>query len=407
MKKFLLLIALVVSLGYAGTGPVHKTLRAYAMGNAFVAVAEDKDAVYYNPAGLNLINRLGNYEDYPEYGYYPSNFIDARINVGLDVPLSQAWQAYKVGTKVQKVIASANGSSGSSGILDSLGAHPELSDQLNKFDQLPIPISTKIDFEGALPHIGGSVWVDGGISPYIETGIITPSAGIDTAYLDAVAQGGIGFGIGDQWSFGIGGKASKREYIQNLSVSLLDWQDAKDSLVAKRNQVTDNATKFSTIGFAAEFGALYQWQRDVRFGASLRNWYIKPMGDEKITPNLTMGVAYSPRHLQRNTGFYRKVNFAMDFEDALNNDHGYKPLSHLDFGMEIDQVLLAVPNWPSLRFLKTRAGVGFKGGYPTGGLAIEILRLVEVEACTWAEETGYYTGSTETRYWVMQVSVGI
>ena len=412
MRKLSFWILLFATLAIADMGPVHKTLRAYAMGNAFVAVVDDQDAVYYNPAGLNLINRLGNYESYPEYGYYPRNFIDARINFGLDVPLTQAWDAYKLGTQIQSLYSNAVHASNAKGsstnaLIDSLGAHPELSDKLNSFDQVPINIASKLDFEAACPHFGGAIWVDGGVSPYIETGIITPSAGIDTAYIDAVAQAAFAFGIGDQWSIGIGGQASKREYMPNLSVSLMDWKSAQDSLTTRTNQITKDATKFSTIGFAADLGVLYQWQRDVRFGASLRNWYLKPMGDEKITPNLTVGVDYSPRRLQRNTGFYRKVNLAMDFEDMLNNDRGYKPLSHLDFGMEIDQVVLGIPNWPSLRLLKLHGGVGFKGGYPTAGLGIEVLRIFEIDATTWADETGYYTGAQENRYWVMQLSIGI
>ena len=413
LNPFLALLLLASAL-FAGSGPMHKTLRAYGMGNAFVAVGEDKDAIYYNPAGLNLINRLGNYEKYPELGYYPNNFIDMRLNIGLDVPFSEGYKAYQLGSRVQTMYQGAqnsqNGASASPGaspLIDSLASHPELADQLNQFDLLPINISTKFDAEMALPHWGGAIWVDGGVAPYIEGGIITPAAGLDTVYIDAVAQTAIGIGLGDRWSVGVGYKMAKREYIKSMKVSLLDWKNSKDTLTSESDRVRQDFTRISTIGHALDFGLLYQWQRDIRFGASLRNWYFSKLGNENITPNLTAGVAYSPRKLQRNTGFYRKVNLAMDFEDMLNTDKGYKPLSHLDMGVEVEQVLLAVPDWPSIRFLKGRGSVGFKGGYPTAGFALEALRFFEIELCTWAEEGGYYTGEVENRYWVVQVSIGI
>ncbi|HPW94316.1 MAG TPA: hypothetical protein PLT31_03920, partial [Fibrobacteraceae bacterium] len=127
----------------------------------------------------------------------------------------------------------------------------------------------------------------------------------------------------------------------------------------------------------------------------------------KIDPNLSFGFSYSPRPLSSNTAFARKVNFAVDFEDALNNDRNYKPLSHLNLGMEVEQTLLA---WPGLnneiRALKVRLAGGFKGGYPSGGVSLEVLRLVEVELATWAEEKGYYTGQAPYRIYMGQVRVG-
>jgi len=403
------ILLLLASTLYAAQGPVHKSLRAYAMGNAFVAVAEDKDAVYYNPAGLNLINRLGNYEKYPELGYYPNNFIDARISTGVNLPVSQGYQAYKLGMDAAHVYKNAtrDPNAGQSVILDTVGNHPELSDKLMAFDQRTFPVGVKQDFEFAVPHFGGSIWLDATVSPYLETGIITPGVGIDTAYVDAVAQAAIGFGIGERWSVGIGYKGVKREYMPRMKTSLLEFQSAIDTIKSESDLIKSDVSKVSTVGHAIELGGMYQWKREVRLGASLRNLFIVPMGEESITPNLTTGIVYSPRRLQRNTGFYRKVNFAADYEDIFNNDRNYKFFSHLNIGMECDQVLLGIPNYPSIRFLKARGGVGFKGGYPTAGFALEVMRFVEVEATTWAEELGYYTGAVENRYWVVQASIGI
>ena len=69
MKKilFFLILALVVA-SFAAKAPTHHSLRAEAMGNAHVALVDDKEAIYFNYAGLSQINRLGNFEKRPEQG---------------------------------------------------------------------------------------------------------------------------------------------------------------------------------------------------------------------------------------------------------------------------------------------------------------------------------------------------
>ena len=64
MKKLLVLLALTfVAISFAAKAPTHRSIRAEAMGNAHVALVDDKEAIYFNYAGLNQINRLGNYEE--------------------------------------------------------------------------------------------------------------------------------------------------------------------------------------------------------------------------------------------------------------------------------------------------------------------------------------------------------
>ena len=83
MKKVLLfLIFVLAATSFAAKAPTHRSIRAEAMGNAHVALVDDKEAIYFNYAGLTQINRLGNYELRPEQGYYPRNRGDMRLNFG-------------------------------------------------------------------------------------------------------------------------------------------------------------------------------------------------------------------------------------------------------------------------------------------------------------------------------------
>ena len=96
MKNSLTLICLacLVGFSFAAKAPTHHSLRAEGMGNAHVAVVDDKEAIYYNYAGLTQINRLGNYKLRPETGYYPRNFGDMRLNLGGAGPFETYFSTY-------------------------------------------------------------------------------------------------------------------------------------------------------------------------------------------------------------------------------------------------------------------------------------------------------------------------
>ena len=63
MKKALVLLFVLAfsTATFAAKAPTHHSIRAESMGNAHVAVVDDKEAIYFNYAGLSQINRLGNY----------------------------------------------------------------------------------------------------------------------------------------------------------------------------------------------------------------------------------------------------------------------------------------------------------------------------------------------------------
>lgn len=149
------------------------------------------------------------------------------------------------------------------------------------------------------------------------------------------------------------------------------------------------------------------WTRELRVGASLRDIYFKELAGDKIIPNFSLGFCYSPRFFNKNTAYGHKFNFAMDYANAFNSDRNYKPLNHVNFGLEFEQNLLAWPGYNNeLRMLTLRLSGGFKGGYPTAGVAVEALRLITFELATWAEERGFYTGQDEQRIYMAELSVG-
>lgn len=411
MKKLILLSILLLAVStFAAKGPVHKSTRAYGMGNAHIAVVDDKEAIHYNYAGLNQIGRLGNYEKRPEMGYYPDNTVDMRLNIGSAGGFEKFIDAYHTSMRFVNLYnrtreeAAAAGVKVADAFMDSLASNPKMADDLNSFDHDMLNMLIKLDGELAFHNFGGAVWVEGTAHPYVDGGLILPMAGIDTLYVDAVIQLGGAYGITDEIMVGAGFKLANRTNMEALSVGVENYQAVLDTLNHRVKEDFD----FTDIAFGMDFGLLWQTTRTVRLGASIRNVFFNELAGEVITPNLGLGINYSPLFFNRNTAYARKMNIACDYEDILNDDKNYKPLSHLNFGLEFEQVLLAWPGYENTyRALKLRLAGGFKGGYPTAGVGLEVLRFAEIEFVTWGEEMGYYTGQSENRYYMLQMSFGI
>ena len=415
MKKALvLLFALAFSTAtFAAKAPTHHSIRAESMGNAHVAVVDDKEAIYFNYAGLSQINRLGNYEKRPEQGYYPRNYFDMRLNVGGAGPFESYVSTYKDARDLQAMYGRVNKAAEETGLsqtnllLDTLAAHPELIHTLNSYDHKTVSMKIKMDAELALHNFGGAVWVDGNVAPYIDAGLVLPYLTIDTFYVDAVIQGGIAYGITDEFSIGLGVKGAKRQKVEMIVMDIANYETINDTLMDRFEDVEKHVFDRETIAMGMDFGTLWQVTREVRLGLSLRDVYFKELAGDKITPDLTVGVNYSPRFFNVNTAYARKFNIACDFADAFDSDRNYKIMHHFNFGLEMEQVLLA---WPGLnnqlRVLSGRLAAGFKGGYPSMGAGVEVLHVVTLEFATWAEERGYYTGQDEERIYMGQISLG-
>ena len=415
MKKILIFLICVLAVAsFAAKAPTHRSIRAEAMGNAHVALVDDKEAIYFNYAGLSQINRLGNYELRPEQGYYPRNFIgDMRLNLGGAGPFETYFSTYNVAKDLQKMYKGATkeaeqaGLSSSNVLLDSLSKHPEMIHKINNYDHKYLTMKIKMDAEMAFHGFGGAIWVDGNVAPYMDAGLSLPFLVVDTFYVDGVAQMGFSYGFTNNFSAGIGIKFAKRQKVEMITVDVLNYDALQDTLEDRYHDATDNIFDFESVSAGLDFGILYQLTREFRVGMSLRDVYFKDLAGDKITPNFTAGFNYSPRFFNKNTGYARKFNIAFDYADAFNSERNYKVFSHLNMGFEIEQNLLAWPGYNNeIRILALRLSGGFKGGYPSAGFAIEALRFITVEFATWAEELGYYTGQDEERIYMGQLSIG-
>jgi len=394
MKNIALIIAfLLTALATAGSNPQYRSLRVHGMGNAFVAVADNKDALYYNPAGLYLINRLGNFEKEPDLGYMPRNpGTFSLVSLSLKLPTGevgdlldvcehrdQVWTALNFKfdrfSDINWCKAERNAFSDMKG-LDSIG------DRIVGINGRRINvINTQLTFlEYSMHNFAFSIWTNtAAISPYIDLGVFFPGIGYDTVTVDIAFQTGFAFSPIEKWSFGMGIKGVQRNYRagaliwlnhnKNNMFSTDGYQDSLETFLDTLQGLKDiieptDLIKFNKYNLALDFGTLYQIHREIRLGVSLRDIYFSELAGESITPNLSLGAMASPMILQSNSWFDRKVNFAMDIVDVINISD--KTMNHLNFGAEITQTVIPSPArdlsfWPSF-------GFGVLGGLIGGGI---------------------------------------
>jgi len=480
MKKIFPIVLLLVVCVFAAakaSAPQYRSLRVLGMGNAFIAVADNKDAIYYNPAGLNLIGTLGNFEKNPDMGYMPKNGFDLRfLNIVSEYPGAMMGDIMDLcGTKGvlglfsnpcpelwyrfagRKGYDKLNPES----ILDSVQAHEKyLSEGLSKFDRKPINWGVQISlFELAMHNFGFAIWTNTFLNPYIDLGVVVPAVGWLPMTIDIVAQTAFAFSPVDKWSVGMGLKAVKRASMPGLEIYALEYEEILDTIGERIKDIKDVYTKdIFKFDYALEFGVLHQLTREVRLGSSLRDVFLGKLAGESITPNLSVGVAYTPMILQSNSYWDRKVNIAMDYVDVLDGTVGSMFFSHLNFGAEVEQNLLPSPTrelsfFPRLLFgalggvagffigsyigdnliggvndipigylvggtfgalglssfgfggdfLRASVGAGFEGGYwaATGAFKTPLFAF---RISSFAEEMGKKTGQSENRHYMIQFS---
>ena len=379
------------------------------MGGAFVAVADNKDALYYNPAGLNLISRLGNFEKNPDMGYMPFSQSEVRLfSAAIFLPAKEintvidVCGAPRVGTIVKRVLFFDFGYFGDVDWCpayfdikpdrdefwpDSLRAHPELAENMRKLDRSNIEIGTQLSLlEIVIPNFGISTWINASAAPYIDMGIIVPTFGYDPVQVDFVSQTGFAFSPVEQWSVGAGLKFAKRYrqpgydfkpgliFKNNLDDIKIDTTDV-DSL-NKRWENFGDELYHADWAIGMDLGVLYQITREIRLGSSLRNVFFSKLANESITPNLSIGAMASPMILQSNSFWARKVNFAIDYVDILDGTITEKFFAHLNFGAEIDQIVIPSPT-KEMSFLY-RALFGIVGGAVGLGIGYSIGRGTDV-----------------------------
>jgi hypothetical protein len=340
------------------------------MGDAFVALSDDYNALYYNPAGLARLNTP----------------LDAGMSLKFDMGdfFGIAGDAANIAGEHSESFASIDGMANDATLVDDMMV---FDNRAMGFGTLPEMHFAARSTDPEMPLGVGAAWFLGSHGQFmLDKGIYMPAASARVR-TDFAAKVAAAIDVWPGLSVGLSPLvATYTTFDQGLS--LQEYATAGDTLSAK---IEKEKEKIYEPGFGIGWtaGILYDViPTELRVGMVMYNLFLT-MDDAGVPATYSVGVAYLPAYL-RKQGMLRYVNFAADIQDVFAD----RPfLGKVNFGAEMNMSLAQIRG-------------GFKGGYPTYGLLLNLLFL-QMEFTTWAEEAGLYVGQLEDRHYLFGVRLGI
>lgn len=320
-----------------------------AMGNAYTAVSDDENSVFFNPAG---------------YGTIESGIVSV----------------FSLGVK-------ANIDSSAIKLYDALISGVNLTSTTNITKYLT---NTTVSPGVAGPIYFGRVGNNFGFAFYDNvsiTLITNPGAILPTAELDAYSD--LGF---------VGGYGMPIPFIKNLyaglnmKIILRVKTELEGTVLAVIDEVsnTSDLPLAKAIGFGGDFGFLYKplpWLslgiagKDF-FGTRFGFWSSLDSSEQVFTrsyikPRIALGIAFYPLQTIEESTQTNKFIIALDYSDLFDFS---SVLSNIKFGV----------SFTPLKVLTLRGGID--GGYFTGGIGIN-LKIFHINVVYFVDELGAYPGA--------------
>ncbi len=397
-KRLLLLLALsllilpVLAWG-ADSAFMIKGIRPVGMGGAFIAIADDANAYFYNPAGITQIQK------------WQLQIASLPITVSNDTKELYDWwsendselenfdeQSYE--TQVRLI--------------------NDITDQVSK---LKVHLSTSLlnpNFISGPIGLRNNLKLNFGVGLYslidvrigMNNGLLVPNVDM-IGNIDVVGMAPVAFKM-EKTPFDLPGSLSlagtikllRRGRIEELRKSVLEFDEF------------DPAIQYGA-GVGLDFGTLYQLNEQWNFGLMVADIFgtpvtydqitsnniIKPETTDVINPRVNVGVAFRPKNL-----YYWKNKFlplknhwvlAADVNDLTNTDEdlfGASFFKKLHLGAEYQTKMLSIRG-------------GFNSGYPTFGLGLD-LWLLNLDYAFYGEELGIYAGQIVAWNHMVALSIG-
>ncbi len=339
----------------------HYGLRPLGMGNAFVAVADDYNALFYNPAGMARIKEWD--------GEFLNPFLAVSKNTKQFINDAMDLQD-STGDKTKNILNFIEGQSGKSQYV-ALGFTPHLI-----FKNFGFGIGAELISATASLHRYPSVELE--VGPRL---IIPVSFALN--FLE------------DRLSVGMSLKARVRGGV-NHEFSIQDIEALKNDDKNKTGPKLEDYAE-GGVGYGADFGILFTPVKAMEptIGLSVTDvggtTYKKlDVGGEAVStpemelPSVNVGVSLKP--LQAGNSY---VLTAVDFH-SINQPISFS--KKLNLGSEFGYG----------KIIKLQAGLHH--GYMTAGLQFDV-GLFNIRAVTYAEELGTVAGTVEDRRYALQLKL--
>jgi hypothetical protein len=397
MKKIMAVLSLLivammslVSL-YASETPVFiRGIRPLGMGGAFVAVADDQNAVFYNPAGLT--QREG------------SQFTMFELPMNISEDVLKFYSFYNDNKDKLKNFDQLSDN-------DKIDLLNQINDKITTYKpnlRLGLPNTSYLSGHGFLSW-GFGIYNQEDIGFQFNRSLIVPSVSV-WGNADAVAALPLAHRfdklpyIPGMFSIGTTVKYIERGRISELNKSVLELENFSPDLQLGHG-----------LGF--DLGALYQPTERWNIGLQVSDiggtnlafaevtsdkagMETKPAFTSMIAPQTNIGLAYIPSRIYYWPGKYigtqDRLILACDVRDITNSDTSlldatFFPKLHM--GAEL--------RWGPLSLRG-----GYSSGYPAFGAGFRIPYLgLKIDYAYWGDETGLYAGQMPV--WNHQITLAL
>ncbi|MEW5804265.1 MAG: hypothetical protein AB1847_19390 [bacterium] len=326
-----------------------KGIRPLGMGGAFTAVADDYNAIFYNPAGLDKV---------PHWSF-------ALLN-----------PAVEAGENSQNIYNDINDID-----KDDTG---EVADLIREYVGEHMHVRASVFPHFVKQHFGFGVMGQATVNAEANN-LQYPEVDVD-AYSDVAGVGGLGFGFLTDHALRLGVSA-KYVQRQKLQETYTAEQIASDDF---EDTIEDDYADGSGLGF--DFGAMYTFPVFLKPTAALviQNIGGIDMGDAgEISQQINLGTGLHYEYK------FISVNAGLDLMDVTNEVNS----NEKDFFRRLH---IGAESWLGKR-LALR--VGLYQGYVSAGVTLD-LWILKLDYANYAEEIGAYAGQRGDRRNVVQISLG-
>lgn len=373
--------ALAIEGLFTGIHHQYQSHRALGMGDAFVAVADDYGAMFYNPAGLARME-FSNLNLSMDFGLSSSYLsFEKEISQAVKFEGTEAQKQAKISEVLQKNYG--NTFSSRFGLFHGIWNNPGWG-----FAVLPADFTTEYQVQDqAGPSINARVYLD----TTIAFGYATEVKGFDSA-------GRLHWGTTIKWI----NRAyySKQVHILDLSADpeALRPEDLRDGFTLDADvgllysPYLPTEGLFSLLRLAKPtFGLVARNVADYGFGQSM-NIFVR--GQKSATPERLYRVFDIGTKWEYPSFWIFGGRGVMDFRDLGHPRYNFRRGLHL--GFEFD--------WTMSSWWRGQYRVGLNQGFLTLG-ASALFAVFRLDLVNYAEDVGSYSNPKENRIWALKMNV--
>ncbi len=365
----LLCLCAVVVAQEQSVAPFFASSQILGMGNANISFVEDQEAMYYNPANLDVLDR----NFHVSLGQTAITLDDNLMSFA-SLVLANSGNFKKIATEIEKV-------------------NTQFADIMSKYDQKYMNAQAQGDLSITIGQFGLGIWSKALVSAYYDDGIFIPYP-LMKNQVEMTAQLSYGFRLFQNLSVGI----SPKYWVRVTDTAVVDLLD-EDGL----NNAVNSTDRFSRIADGEE--SIFDYDHlglDLGFTYHLSNFRAslvlrdlletslnKDLSNESVRMSCDLGVGYRVVKLEEITKI-KKLLFTAELKDAFNDKSFF---TKLNLGGEL------------CIFPFTIRG-GITSGYFTYGATLQFIG-VKFDFTSFATEGGEFAGIEEIRRYMFNIRLGI